>query len=68
MAELIIFGCFILAAFISGFFLGHFKREEKLPEKIPTIKDMVAAVIPEKPVKLTKKEEAELAKANTFFN
>ena len=65
--ELIIFGCFLLAAFTGGFFMGYYRREEKIPE-LPTIKQVIEAVTPEKPVKLTRFEEAENAKANTFYN
>ena len=65
---LIIFGCFLIAAFTGGFFLGHWQRKDALPEKMPTIKQVIEAVTPEKPVKLTRFEEAENAKANTFYN
>lgn len=33
--ECIIFGVFIFAAFYSGFYFGHMKRENKPPESMP---------------------------------
>lgn len=68
--DYIVFGIFILAASTGGFFLGHWKREDKLPDKIPmpSIKEIINAVRPDKPPKLSREEERELAKANDFFN
>lgn len=74
MDTLIIFGAFILAAFVSGFMLGHYKREGKLPEQPPqpvrSIKEIINAVKvrQERPPRLTKSEEYELGRANEFFN
>ena len=65
MAELIIFGCFILAAFVSGFYCGYLKREEKPPPvefKLPDIKGDIAAVIAER--KKTDDDEDNIS----FFN
>lgn len=64
MGTLIIFGIFILAAVTGGFFLGHYKREGKLPDvQLPNIKEAIAAVMAKEP-ELTKEE----LKANSFFN
>jgi len=67
MTNLIIFSLSILAAFWSGFYVGYLKKEGKPPEiPMPNIKEIINAVKPEK--KLSKEEQRELEKANTFYN
>jgi len=67
MGTFIIFSLSILAAFWSGFYVGYLKKEGKPPEiPMPNIKEIINAVKPEK--KLSKEEQRELEKANTFYN
>lgn len=76
---LIIFGTFILTAFAGGFFLGHYKREGKLPDppeqplqpiiqSLRPLKEIINRARAERPPKLTRAEEWEQERANGFFN
>jgi len=66
---LIVFGIFLTTAFIGGFFLGHYKREDKLPDSLPSIKEVINAVrMDDKPREITRAEQIELDKANSFYN
>lgn len=73
---LIIFGIFILTAFVGGFFLGHYKREGKLPDPpeqplqpiIRPLKEIINRARVERPPKLSRAEEWEQERANEFFN
>lgn len=67
ISTLIIFGIFILTAVTGGFFMGYYKREDKLPD-IPSVKEVITAMLPDKPEKMSRAEERELEKANEFFN
>jgi hypothetical protein len=37
LLELIVFGTFMIAAFWSGFYFGHLKREGRPPERFPIV-------------------------------
>lgn len=67
MGMFIIFSLSILAAFWSGFYVGYLKKEGKPPEiPLPDIKEIINSVKPEK--RLSKEEQRELEKANSFYN
>lgn len=69
MGALIILSLSILAAFYSGFYFGHMKREGEPPEiPLPNIKEIIDVVKPEKPQRLSRAEEIEQAKMNVFYN
>lgn len=69
MDTLTTFSLSILAAFWSGFYVGFFKREGRAPEMpLPTIKEVINSVRPERKEKLSKAEQREQAKANSFYN
>lgn len=57
--ELIVFGSFIIAAFICGFYFGYLKRENKMPEPPETLQEIGTKI---KQYKL-KKEDAPIPKS-----